>query len=296
MVGLRIAATFGTHWISLTQVISGFFLDPEDDTMSPAKATRCKNWCRHRRSQKIMHLKGLGSYWKCIKNPGNCLLTRCQFEDFLERAARFPSGRSSAFISRACPLGKPPMPGRMAHLSGHRRLYGPCQCHRSKAADWWSVERLTDAKVIEETLCLPFWGFNFLGNMWVLPMRFCRWLSPFSPPNSYIIFIFPRSSTTKWWFLDSNTCKPQVSSQTLSFKSFRQVFLLVGKPLVAPPTPLAGSWKSKSLPGGCHDGNSQGTRRKIQAEAHWWLSKIFPERNADVCSEGGLGSGSIQWR
>lgn len=133
-------------WYPLTQVISGFFLDPEDDTMSPAKATRFPAKkdadtisCRAERP------------WITLKMPSkswDCLVARYHLDNFLE-SARCLSGRSSAFISRACLLGKPPMPGRMAHLNGHRRLYGPCQCHRSKAGKVIRlVERLTDAKVI----------------------------------------------------------------------------------------------------------------------------------------------------
>lgn len=141
--GLRIAATFGTHWLRSLAVSSWI------RRMTPWVPPRRQDTAK---KDADTQYHALERPWITLKMPSkswDCLVARYHLDNFLESAARCLSGRSSAFISRACLLGKPPMPGRMAHLNGHRRLYGPCQCHRSKAGKVIRlVERLTDAKVI----------------------------------------------------------------------------------------------------------------------------------------------------
>lgn len=64
-----------------TQVISGFFLDPEDDTMSPAKATRIS--CRAERP------------WITLKMPSkswDCLVARYHLDNFLGVCCQVPIG------------------------------------------------------------------------------------------------------------------------------------------------------------------------------------------------------------
>ena len=51
-----------------TEVISGFFLDPEDDTMSPAKAGLCT--IRSRLKETVRDCRGLKSgLYRCRSDP-----------------------------------------------------------------------------------------------------------------------------------------------------------------------------------------------------------------------------------